>query len=171
MVSLRVSAVPDPVLDGENQRTGKSVGIAEQGQPVFLLKGYDYLAGRSIRTVLDGEFSLAANSESSIYFAGKKIELHVLPSGRFNEFPPRTQVSIFQVNIKQGEQMTPMPLVVTDYNHVKLLWAGDLDGDGKIDFLFSDSGDNWGSTRLFLSSAAKSGEFVAEVGQFFNTGC
>ena len=36
-----------------------------------------------------------------------------------------------------------------------LLWAGDLDGDGKLDLLVASSGDkNRGTLRLFLSSAA-----------------
>ena len=171
LVHAKVTAVQDPVVDEENQRTGKRVGIAEPGRPVFLLKGYDALAGRFVRTSVDGRFKLSQHAESNFYFAGRKIELQVQPSGRKEKFPPGTTVEIFQVQLKQGEQVAPLPLVVTDYNQVHLLWAGDLDGDGKVDLLFEDSGYNWSSSRLFLSSAAKRGEAVAEVGQFYTTGC
>ncbi len=48
----------------------------------------------------------------------------------------------------------------TDY----LWWAGDLDGDGKLDFVLSRDGG--GHLVLFLSSQAKAGELVGEAGSF-----
>lgn len=48
----------------------------------------------------------------------------------------------------------------TDY----LWWAGDLDGDGKLDFVLSRDGDN--HLVLYLSSQAKAGELVGEAGSF-----
>lgn len=81
-------------------------------------------------------------------------------------------MALYQVNIRDGHVRIPLPLVVSTYNGVRLLWAGDLDGDRKLDFLFEDSGYNWASHRLFLSSLAKpGGPPVAEAAQFRITGC
>ena len=51
------------------------------------------------------------------------------------------------------------------FNQDYLAWAGDLDGDGKLDLLIntSDCGKN---ITLFLSSLAKTGELLGEAGRF-----
>jgi hypothetical protein len=46
-------------------------------------------------------------------------------------------------------------------------WVGDLDGDGKIDFLVSLPDDNCGyDERMYLSSLAKKDEFIHMAAQF-----
>jgi hypothetical protein len=46
-----------------------------------------------------------------------------------------------------------------------LWWAGDLDGDGKLDFILCKDGfDGFYSVVLYLSSLAKPGELVGEAG-------
>lgn len=53
-----------------------------------------------------------------------------------------------------------------------LSWAGDLDGDGRADFLLSaDEHYNVTTLRLFLSSRAKKGALVREVAKLRETGC
>ena len=53
-----------------------------------------------------------------------------------------------------------------------LLWAGDLDGDGRLDLYMNLSTHyNVSARRLFLSSAAASGALVREVAVFQTTGC
>lgn len=55
----------------------------------------------------------------------------------------------------------PRPLAGPDY----LLWAGDLDGDGKLDLLMSYASRGW-NTALYLSTLAGPGEIVGEAGRF-----
>ena len=53
-----------------------------------------------------------------------------------------------------------------------VLWAGDLDLDGRLDLLLDTSDhENVNEMRLFLSSAAKPGQFVSEVALFRQLGC
>ena len=52
------------------------------------------------------------------------------------------------------------------------MWAGDLDGDGKLDLLLNLSTHyNLDSHRLFLSSMAKKGQLVGEAAVFDAVGC
>lgn len=46
-----------------------------------------------------------------------------------------------------------------------VMWAGDLDGDGKLDLLLNTSAFYWRST-LYLSTLAKPGQLVGEAGSF-----
>ncbi|MEH6459845.1 hypothetical protein [Chitinimonas sp. JJ19] len=54
-----------------------------------------------------------------------------------------------------------MPLLAKSYLH----WAGDLDGDGRLDLLL-DQDQARGKLVLYLSSLAQAGELVGEAGAF-----
>ena len=57
----------------------------------------------------------------------------------------------------------------SDMRTVRLVWAGDLDRDGKPDFLVDTSSDDDGWQVLYLSSRAKPGDFVGEAVQGYRT--
>lgn len=61
---------------------------------------------------------------------------------------------------------------VADSSFPSLLWAGDLDGDGKLD-LIMDTTDNYNvrNVTLFLSTKAKPGKLVEKVVSHESTGC
>lgn len=54
------------------------------------------------------------------------------------------------------------PVKPKDY----LMWAGDLDGDGKLDLLIDFLASNGRQVELFLSTLAKGDEFVGSAGSF-----
>jgi hypothetical protein len=53
---------------------------------------------------------------------------------------------------------------------LRVLWAGDLDGDGAVDFVTRVSVDGE-DVRLFLSSRARQGRPVGEAAATFFGGC
>ena len=53
---------------------------------------------------------------------------------------------------------------------VSLIWAGDLDGDNKLDFIFH-FGEKSGQTILFLSTESKDGDIVKPVAAYFSGYC
>jgi len=53
-----------------------------------------------------------------------------------------------------------------------LLWAGDMDGDGKLDLYFDEFNEKGGTlTELHLSSQAESDDLVKKVADFGLAGC
>ena len=54
---------------------------------------------------------------------------------------------------------------------LSLVWAGDLDGDGQLDFLLAGTGKNSDSLCLYLSRAAAAGALVGAAGCSAGTGC
>jgi hypothetical protein len=61
---------------------------------------------------------------------------------------------------------------VTPEGSPRLIWCGDLDGDGRLDLLI-DTTDNYnvGAPALFLSSKAARGQLVKKVAEFYYVGC
>ena len=52
-----------------------------------------------------------------------------------------------------------------------LLWAGDLDRDGRLDFIFEGNGNNSTDVCVWLSSRAKPGELLGEPACWHTIGC
>lgn len=52
-----------------------------------------------------------------------------------------------------------------------LLWAGDLDRDGRLDLIFEGSGMNSTNVCVWLSSRAKPGRLVGQAACWLTTGC
>jgi hypothetical protein len=54
---------------------------------------------------------------------------------------------------------------------VHVVWSGDLDKDGKLDFLLLQEGEVNGTHVLYLSTAAGKGQYVKRIGEIFGCGC
>ena len=70
------------------------------------------------------------------------------------------------LTIDEGDQQQK---VILDYG-IQILWKGDLDGDGKNDYVFT-TGEESSSTTLYLSSEAKEGQLVQPVASYFSGYC
>lgn len=84
----------------------------------------------------------------------------------------------YEIRIYRGEEekavsqtMITIPRM-GDLGEPHLVWAGDLDQDGKMDFLFDFKTHYYvRHLALFLSTAAKDGEIVGKVAEWQHTGC
>ena len=90
----------------------------------------------------------------------------------------RTDYSVFLNYERQDTLKTQELFIFPSYDsslYLSLIWAGDLDNDGKTDFIIqiptlpnNEMGD---SSGLFLSSKADSEELVKLVAYFISMGC
>ena len=70
------------------------------------------------------------------------------------------------LTINEGNQQQKIALS----EGVQIIWKGDLDGDGKDDYLFT-AGEESNSVNLYLSSEAAEGELVKQVASYYPGYC
>ena len=110
--------------------------------------------------------SLQWNTVMPLVLNGSKYELRITAK---NQYLEKAVISLRHEGVSQV--IFRMPEFV-DEAHVSLRFAGDLDHDGKLDLIMSNSGKySYHPLQLYLSSAAKSGELVREVATWDRYGC
>lgn len=157
----KVQRVYDAVLDAEGQATGAR--ITAQTEAIALLRLPALRAGR-VKTP-DMRFKDVSRPLS----AAAPITM------AFNGVPYRLGVKGSVVELRQGHASTLLADVAVGgpdgEDTASLLWAGDLDGDERLDLLVSYTGYNKGGVCLFLSSRAAPDALVGRVGCHGGVGC
>ncbi|HZH91088.1 MAG TPA: hypothetical protein VEX70_10790 [Pyrinomonadaceae bacterium] len=170
--TLKVDMVNDPIVD-ENPKvkTGKKVSVNRARKPLFLLKGADFLRANAVRTIFTGDENNLVNGQSvDLRLGGKNYNLKVVSN---DPTPVNHVVANSKLILSSGaKSQVIFSVEVPDDGAWSLLWAGDLDGDGKLD-LYMDLHNKYNSSerRLFLSSPASRGNLVKEVAEFRTVGC
>ena len=169
---ITVSTVNDPIVDDADQATGKEVSVHGYETPLFLIRGNGFGQARAVPTVFVGDETIYRSFDRTFEFAGQSYRLNV-------ESEKRSQEN--SENIDETSQ-----LILTAGKHKQILyrmkhcddcswqinWAGDLDGDHKLDFyLYLNDHYNVVNMRLFLSSHAEKGDLVKEAAVFRLVGC
>ena len=189
-VALRVETVRDEVVDAEDGPfTGRRVttpfstvhpdGWVEDAA-LFLVRPPRPLPPAPVATAFYGAWDLrsgslalslggAARSRGGV---GYRVGVVEGPEAT-NEWVTEPYRAERVVVLDDGETAQAVAHVVDrDAGHPALLWAGDLDGDSRLDLLLDESGHyNVTETVLYLSSAAAPGALVGRVGRHRTTGC
>lgn len=180
-VRVRVEAVIDPLADGDTRKTATLITVPGNLQDLPLIRGLmSAVAGplKSLKPTKKWGYIAPGNSITLPWDGAQRKEiLTISAEGRevLKEAPGSkwTEVVDYKLRLsrKSGEATMSQVLVSIpepkDQDGPELLWAGDLDRDGKLD-LFYDLRSFY--TRhelaLFLSTAAKEGELVGLVARW-----
>jgi hypothetical protein len=111
------------------------------------------------RTFQMGDNNYLLRVTSGLQSDGGRVNVLVLESGA------KSQIVMFNYYYKDHNTL---------YNEIgNLIWAGDMDGDGKLDLYLHEYGYEKGGfgSRLYLSSPAKDGRLVEYVAGFGSAGC
>ncbi len=185
--TVKVKRIVDEVVDQEpGQMTGKEVSVAQANKPIFLIKNAGLLREGPVVTVYRGSKS-KKHELVSLYEewkGGKTVSLK-LGAQQFQLKVVGRQRRL--TGAYQGQTAYDLKLVLTDGKLTQtlysikdnvesrpwhLVWAGDADGDGKLDLYLDLSWHyNVSESKLFLSSQAKSGQLVKEIAKLLTTGC
>jgi hypothetical protein len=170
--TLKVEAVHDPVIDWENKRlkTGKKVSVSHAREPLFLLRGAGTLPRGRVPTAFTEQKNLVDGDDITLTLGGRRYRMRVVG----DDPGPATYVKSNSRLLLTSEGTSQVLFSVRQQNDGgwTLLWAGDLDGDGRLD-LYMDLSNHYNSSqrRLFLSTRARKGQLVREVAEFSTVGC
>lgn len=158
----------DPEFEGNG---GMEISTDSPLQPIFLLKGASMLFPGPVVTAFDGsnvESSkpLEGGSPVELYLGGSVYSLEVSGSGDDSECSSGGLPHNARLVLKSGDRAQTVYSLgwhCGDESLWRLIWAGDLDGDGKLD-LYLDFGEMYFyEKRLLLSSQAAKGQLVKDV--------
>ncbi|HEY9194127.1 MAG TPA: hypothetical protein VIO81_14755 [Methyloversatilis sp.] len=175
-VALKVSRVFDAVLDEEGKPpyTGKRVASLPAVEALALLRGAGLKPGPLDSATLTGtRQGLAAKSFS---LGARRYTLDVAADCGKRAGTCRWTLSdgaLRQTLAELEVTRTADGRLETDSASTGLIWAGDLDGDGRLDLILDVSNhDNAvAQVRVFLSSRAAPGRLVGEAASFGAVGC
>ena len=174
----------DAVVDEEGQATGKMVKVPQEAEPVLLVRGLPNAREGRLDTVpIEKGDNFLLPSQSLRLSMGKekrKSDVQLLAVGKAVEMNHAAAALIHDyrfllysgdepnVHIQELARVEPFAMDGTP----RIVWAGDIDRDGKIDLLL-DTTYHYNLTRLvlYLSSAAKEGEIVGKVAEWKTMGC
>jgi hypothetical protein len=178
---VRVEPVTDPVVDEAGEMTGKRVRVTEGGEPSFLLRGIDGLAPGQILTASDIPTEITREQALRLTLpngAGLELSLDcrnpIFDAEGLAACPLVTGDNEGRQTIATITLYRPAPEKVefTAERPPQLLWAGDLDRDGRLDLLIDLSNHyNASSPTLFLSAPAGAEEKLRRVAAFTTSGC
>jgi hypothetical protein len=137
---------------------------------IFLIRGIPELKIGSINTIYNGTTHLKPSQSITLQLAQNiNATYSILASGIDKD----NRIQNYQLQLFSNQKKQTLVNRAADYDQtIRLLWAGDLDGDGKLDLLI-DLSDHYNvrEPTLFLSSKAKQGEFVKRYIFYRSTGC
>ncbi|HWR14448.1 MAG TPA: hypothetical protein VN577_06450 [Terriglobales bacterium] len=168
-VVVRVESSRDEMVDDEGQTTGRIFTATTYNVPLFLVRGLDDLLTQKVITSRM-DVSLANGSVEPVSLNGTDYRIEVTnPKSKEKQITDGSAAVLIHGAERQELFTVPNGANEPDW---RLIWAGDLDGDGKLD-LYIDMSDHYNVSqrRLFLSSRAEPGKLVKQVAEFVTTGC
>lgn len=161
------------------ESTGKKVLVDKPKEPLFLVNGLENLKSGPIKTLFSGTKFLYPGESMSLKFEGK--DYYALAA--FGEAVDRGVARPFDIAIRNYKiEISRNPWVhtqvIASFNIIAmdglptLLWAGDLDRDGKLD-LFMDLTNHYNVSEytLFLSSMSEGNNILGNAATFRTVGC
>jgi hypothetical protein len=164
-----VKTVRAPVFDEatepDPEKSGRLIEVPSCSSPVIVLRRAGLRDG-AVATAFVGSATLPSDVSLRLRLGS---ETYGLAARR-----DPTHAQAVDVILTSGDASHAISRITGCCNDTwpSILWAGDLDRDGKLDLLLELSAHYAGSQlTLFLSSAARGGDPVGEVARFLSGSC
>ena len=172
--TITVEKVHDPLIDQGDQKTGKKVSIDLPIDPIFLVNSDWVLQSGPVKTVFEGDGEpLQSITPRKLKVDATDYEISIIgDEGEkcWKDGLPKNAKLV----LKSGNSSQVLYTLEGCGNDPgwSLIWAGDLDKDGKLDlYVTVNQHYNIVERKLFMSSQADEGQLVAEVAELVTTGC
>jgi len=178
--TIKVTKVFDDITDyGTRQKTGKRVGVNSPRQPLLLASHATVLTPGPVRTAFkmkEGDYSQGLDQFPLTLRLGHRsyVLKVVAPDQKAQPCPDINFPKDARLVLISGRSQQVLYILDVCGNDPNwyLVWAGDLDRDGKLDLYVNVTQHyDLSERKLFLSSPARRGKLVREVGSFDTGGC
>lgn len=160
---VRATRVYDGILDAEGEKTGINIS-SNYGEAIALLRFPNIKPGKINTPFLkfkdNPRFLSTQEAPLKIPFMGEEYAIDAKASGIYLR---KGAVKTLLSNLSVGTSGSD--------DSASLLWAGDLDSDGKLDLLVAYNGYNKGGVCLYLSTRAREGSLVNQAACHAGIGC
>ena len=169
----------DPIVDLEGEMTGKRVTAIAVDEPLLLVRGRRLGPG-AVTPAMPDAADLRLQEPATLRLGGVASTLRYRCNEKVEDeygfFPCALQL----VTGTSVQTLATYSSMRDEHNNLLLagsasptvLWAGDLDHDGRLDLVIDTSWHyNLYAPSLYLSSAAAPGQLVAKVATFSSAGC
>ncbi len=176
---LKTKRVHDIVVDEkESEKTGWLVETLNQDSAILLMQGQNFFTNRRVEPAPLAKKQLYPGDTLQIMHAGVDYELfatgNAKPVGGGSDELEVRNYKLYLTATVNGQKRKSLLVAQPDFddNMIQLLFAGDMDGDGILDWIIDTSRHyNVSSPTLYLSKPARTGEVVKPVGQHTTVGC
>jgi len=175
---LLIERVNDPILDeNENEKTAWKINTVIKDTSLILIETCPFLTERIILNYDLPEY-IYPNDTISFNYLNKDYKLFATGGKRKesenSEWYIVWNYKLYLTSNINGIEQTEL-LVATsrfDDNMIRILFAGDIDGDEKLDLLIDTSNHyNATSPTLYLSKPAEEGHIIKPIATHTSVGC
>lgn len=175
---LNASRVYDAVLDeNEYEKTAWNIKTAIEDTCIVLIEPLSFIKEKSIETITLNE-TLLPNHSKNFNFLGIDYKLtatgNTKKDSQILDYYIVSNYKLYLTASINGKDYTQLLVAKPsfDYQMIRILFAGDIDGDGKLDLLLDTSSHyNATSPTLYLSKPAIQGPIIRPMGKHTSVGC
>ncbi len=186
-VQVAVKRVHDPLVDADGEATGEAVSAIRTDDAIMLLRGAGLRAGDVTRATVAEQASEHGLPAYRIALGAREYRIAtrcIIDDRNATATPDQPAAYSCTIDLVDGERRQSLMsiaayrerpdarLLFASDASPHLIFAGDLDRDGRLDLIF-DTTDHYNLSRptLFLSGAAGKGEVVRDVATHAAVGC
>lgn len=177
--TISLAKVHDPVLDDdENIKTGWEVKTSINDTAILLFTNKDSVTKRNIRPAALAKDHVYPGESIRFTYLGTQYTLYAtgqmkkIPGSE--EYPEITNYRLYLKAVKEGKEIKQLLVAQPDFSDafITILFAGDIDNDGKIDLIIDTSYHyNAEAPTLYLSKPADNNNLLQVAGQHVRVGC
>lgn len=170
--------VNDPVIDeNEQDKTGWEISAAAKDTCMLLIEKLPYLNNRSISSI---KVPTYIYPDDHFKFSFQGIEYTLFATGEKSKETPDSDwivVSNYKLYLTatiNGKPVTELLVAKKTFDDqmIQLFFAGDIDGDSKLDLIIETSNHyNLMSPTIYLSKPAENGKIIKPMGVLISVGC
>ncbi len=149
--------------------------------PIVLIRGIENVRPGKIETAINKPRKLKVNAPIQFRLRnGRAYELNIVCKKSASQGHARLDGSLILSSKSKSQKITVFDVywpegekpVLGSEAGASIMWAGDIDKDGKIDLLLNLSKHyNMNAPTLFLSSPVQNDDLVKKVAAYFQLGC